>query len=184
MAIAVPRQFEIVRAAARADFDTKIRLAIELENYTKRMIRERRNSAFQRLRDDRRIALRARTIVSYISVGQSIGILDDSLKPTGGVTTATTLGGFSNHLKDCLLPYVKDHGFSLDQIRNFISAQLNGAHPIAPITPQLLYAERTPDISQFTFAQCLLMLDELFSDRFRVRSVRMLLHRDVLWGAA
>jgi len=183
MATAVPRQFEIVRIAARNDFETKIQLATELENYTKRMIRENRDSAFQRYYDDRRSALRARTIVSYISVAQNVGTLDDSLKPTGRVTASTPLSGFSNHLKDCLLPYAKKHGFSLDQIRDFISSKLKGSNPVAPITPRLLYTGQTPNVSEFTFTQCLYMLDELFNDRFRVRSVRTLLHKDVFWGA-
>lgn len=184
MAVAVPRQFEIVRVAARDQFDSKIKLATQLEDYTRRMIRENRSSAFQRFLNDRRISLRARTIVSYITVAQNIGTLDDSLKPTGKVTATTPLSGFSNHLKDCLLPYVKKNKFSLDEVREFISSKLSGPHPIPTITPHLLYTEQTPNISEFTFTQCLLMLDELFSDRFRVRSVRTLLHREVLWGAA
>jgi len=61
---------------------------------------------------------------------------------------------------------------------------LNRPYPIEPMTPQLLYAKLNPNISEFTFTQCLLMFDELFPEMFRVRSVRLLLHRDALWGNA
>ena len=182
MAVAVPRQFEIARTAAKRVFDTKTKLAIEIERYTTQMIRRNSPSAFQRIQDDTKLPIRARTIVSYISVATTIGIIDDSLKPTGSVTASTDLSGFTNHLKDCLLPFTRKHGFALDDIKVFISKQLARSPPIEPITPQLLYQKLTPNISEFTFNQCLLMLDELYSGTFRVRSVRTLLHRQALWG--
>ena len=184
MAVAVPRQFEIARAAARGQFPTKIRLATSIETYTKQHIRENRASAFQRLQNDEKRALQARTIVSYITVSEHIGTLSDSLQPTGPVTSETRLRGFVNHLKDCLLPYAKRNRFSLEEIRDFISATLNRSRPIEPMTPQLFYAKLNPNIPEFTFTQCLLMFDELFPEMFRMRSVRLLLHRDALWGNA
>jgi hypothetical protein len=68
MAVAVPRQFEIAKTAVRGTFSTKKALAKELESFTKRMIREGKNSAFQKIIDNQRVALRASTISSYVSV--------------------------------------------------------------------------------------------------------------------
>ena len=184
MAEAVPRQFEIVRTAVRGSFATKIGLATEVHRYTQRMIREKRPSAFQISSEDQVFPMRARSIVPYVTVGQSIGLLDDSLEPTGPITKRTNLSGFVNHLRDVLPPYADQHGFSLNEIRDFILGYLGATtYPIEPITPRLLYIRLNPDLSQFVFDQCLAMLHELYSDVFRVHSVRSLLHRDALWGA-
>lgn len=185
MATAVPRQFEIARAAAGGEFSTKVKLATELRRHTNAMITLNRASAFQRIHDDTRVALRVDTIISYITVAQRIGILDDSLKVTGTLTAKTPLKGFSYYLRECLGRFSHSNGFSVPQIRNFISARLQARpFPIETVTPSLLYAHLNPNVSEFAYNQCLVMFDELGSDTFRLRSVRILLHKDILWGGA
>jgi hypothetical protein len=185
MATAVPRQFEIARTAARGEFSTKIKLATEIRRYTLSMISENRASAFQRIHDETRVALRADTIISYVSVAQSIGILDDSLKVTGPLSVKTPLKGFSFYLRDRLRQFSASNGFSVTQIMDFLSARLQQRpFPLQIVTPSLLYTSLNPNISEFTYNQCLVMFDELGSDTFRLRSVRVLLHKDILWGGA
>jgi hypothetical protein len=183
MATAVPRQFEIARAAASGAFSTKTKLANELLKRTRAMISQNQSSAFQRIVDDQRIPLRAETIVSYISVAQHVGIIDDSLKVTGPLTEKTLLKGFSNYLRDCLGVFSSQNGFGVDQIRDFLSKSLSKRpFPIETVTPSLFFSHLNPNVSEFTYNQCLTMFDELGSDRFRVRSVRILLHKDIIWG--
>lgn len=183
MATAVPRQFEIAKLASRGGYATKTALATELRRRTEASISHNRNSAFQRIVDERRVPLRVGTIVSYVSVAQAVGILDDSLQATGPIKSDTKLDGFANYLGERVRDFAAKHGFDMDQIRDFIRKQFASQRfPIEPATPQSLYARLNPDVSEFTYYQCLLILDELSNTKFRVRSLRMLLHRDVLWG--
>lgn len=184
MAAAVPRQFEIAKAAAGNEFSTKIQLATELNRRTRSMISQKESSAFQRIIEGRPVALKVSTIISYINVAQNIGIIDRSLKITGPLKQSTQLRGFSNYLRECLGIYSDHHRFSVAQIQNFLSKRLDmRPFPIEPVTPWVLYAELNPNVSEFTYNQCLLMFDELGNDKFRVRSVRLLLHKDIIWGA-
>lgn len=183
MATAVPRQFEIAKLATRGGYATKTALATEIRRRTENAISQNRGSPFQRTIDERRVPLRVGTIISYIRVAEDIGILDDSLKTTGPIKSDTKLDGFANYLREQVRNFATKHGFDTDQIRDEIRKQFTSPKfPVEPVTPQSLFARLTPDVSEFTYYQCLLILDELSSTRFRVRSLRMLLHRDVFWG--
>jgi hypothetical protein len=185
MAVAVPRQFEIVRAAASGDYTSKIKLATELHRRTNAAIARNRNSAFQRMHDENRVALRIPTITAYINVARNIGLVDDSLKVTGFLNEKTPLDGFANYLRECLGKFSERHGFSVSQIRDFLLKHFDRRpYPIETATPALLFSQLNPNVSEFTFNQCLLMFDELGSEKFRVRSIRLLLHKDIVWGGA
>ena len=140
---------EIARTAAGREYQTKMALAKDIETQTKKAIREIDEFAFQRVYNDKKLPLRTRSIVGYISVSQNIGILDGSLKPTGKVVPTTTLIGFSNHLKECLLPLIDKHGFSLQKISSIIEKQLKSELPIELITPQVLFAKINPDLKNY-----------------------------------